>query len=161
MRNALRQSVRSRDDFRCRYCGVTETDVDSELTLDHFQPRANGGNDDIDNLLYCCHPCNEFKHDYWQTVANLRLLHPLYDTQTEHFREQDDGMLFPLTERGGNHLRVLHLNRPELIAHRIRNRFYETREVQHRATEERFARIEEELRDLRRQIAKEFGDTED
>ena len=69
--------------------------------------------------------------------------------------------MLALTGRGGNHLRVLHLNRPELIAHRVRARFYNAREVQHRAAEERFARIEEELRDLRRQIAKEFGDTED
>lgn len=119
MRTALRQSVSRRYAFRCGYCGIRENDLGSELTLDHFQPRAHGGNNDLDNLVYCCHPCNEFKSDYWQTEPNSCLLHPLLDTMAEHVREQEDGTLVALTERGENHIQQLHLNRPRLIAHRL------------------------------------------
>jgi 5-methylcytosine-specific restriction endonuclease McrA len=64
MRESLRQLVRERCGFRCSYCGTTELDVSSELTVDHIQPRSLGGTDDLDNLLYCCHACNEFKSNY-------------------------------------------------------------------------------------------------
>ena len=119
MRTALRQSVSHRYNFRCGYCGIRENDLGSELTLDHFQPRAHGGNNNLDNLVYCCHPCNEFKSDYWQTEPNLRLLHPLLDNVAAHVREQEDGTLVALTERGANHIQQLRLNRPRLIAHRL------------------------------------------
>src|SRR5688572_8987337 len=112
MRRALRQSVPLRYDFRCGYCGVRETNMGAKLTIDHFLPRVHGGEDSLDNLVYCCHACNEFKGDYWQTEPEARLLHPLLDDLTLHYREQDDGTLVALTERGANHLQVLHLNRP-------------------------------------------------
>ena len=118
MRRASRQSVRIRYDFRCGYCGVSETNIGAEMTVDHFLPRIHGGDDSLDNLVYCCHACNEFKGDYWQTEPDLRLLHPLLDNLTLHYRQQDDGMLLALTERGANHLQILHLNRPELVAFR-------------------------------------------
>jgi hypothetical protein len=119
MRRALRQSVRARYDFCCGYGGVSETNMGAEMTLDHFQPRIHGGEDGRDNLVYCCHACNEFKGDYWQTEPDLRLLHPLLDDLALHYREQDDGTLLALTERGANHLRALRLNRPELVAFRL------------------------------------------
>ncbi|HLK59641.1 MAG TPA: HNH endonuclease signature motif containing protein [Chthonomonadaceae bacterium] len=119
MRRALRQSVRVRFDFRCGYCGVSETNIGAEMTVDHFLPRIHGQDDSLDNLVYCCHACNEFKGDYWRTEPDLRLLHPLLDDLTLHWHEQDDGTLFALTERGANHLQILRLNRPELIAYRL------------------------------------------
>src|SRR5689334_21076024 len=115
MRSELRQQVQRRYDFRCGYCGVRETDAGAKLTIDHFEPRALGGDDSLDNLVYSCHACNEFKGDYWQTEEDLRLLHPVLDDRTEHYQEQPDGTLTALTERGANHIVVLHLNRPELI----------------------------------------------
>ena len=30
--------------YTCGYCGLTETDAGSEMTLDHFMPRVAGGN---------------------------------------------------------------------------------------------------------------------
>lgn len=119
MRRSLRQSVRTRYNFRCGYCGVSETNMGAEMTVDHFQPRIHGGADELDNLVYSCHACNEFKSDYWQTEPDLRLLHPLRDDFTHHYREQDDGTLLVLTERGANHIQALRLNRPELIAYRL------------------------------------------
>lgn len=157
MKESLRQSIRVRDDYCCSYCGVSETDAGSELTIDHIEPRYHGGDDNPENLVYCCHPCNEFKGNYWHTVLDLRLLNPLIDNTTAHFREQDDGMLLPLTDRGTSHLRVLHLNRPELIAHRVRKRFYATREAGYQAVEARMETIEQMLQEILLQINKEFG----
>ena len=51
---------------RCGYCGVEEAEVGAELTVDHFQPRAQNGTDNAANLVYCCNACNQFKGDYWQ-----------------------------------------------------------------------------------------------
>ena len=119
MRRVLRQATRIRYNFRCGYCGVSETNMGAEMTIDHFLPRVHGGDDSPDNLVYCCHACNEFKSDYSQTEPDLRLLHPLLDDLTHHFREQEVGDLLALTKRGANHLQILHLNRPELIAYRL------------------------------------------
>ncbi|MBC7798099.1 MAG: HNH endonuclease, partial [Pyrinomonadaceae bacterium] len=49
------------------------------MTVDHFLPRSLGGDDSLDNLIYCCHACNEFKGDYWQPNSPRRILHPLRD----------------------------------------------------------------------------------
>ena len=57
MRAEERRSLRQRFGFRCGYYGVSERDVGSELTFDHFQPRSRGGSDDRDNWVYSCHPC--------------------------------------------------------------------------------------------------------
>jgi hypothetical protein len=119
MRRALRESVRVRHDFRCGYCGVSETNIGAEMTVDHFVPRIHGGEDSLDNLVYCCHACNEFKGDYWSTELEFRLLHPLLDDLTLHYHEQEDGTILALTERGANHLQTLHLNRLKLIAYRV------------------------------------------
>lgn len=156
MKESLRQSIRVRDDYRCGYCGVSETDTGSELTIDHIQPQRQGGDDNPDNLVYCCHPCNEFKGNYWFAEPDLRLLNPLLDNTAEHFREEE-GMLLGLTDRGANHLRVLHLNRPELIAYRVRKRFYSAREAGYQSVEARIEVIEQTLQDILRQINKEFG----
>ena len=64
IRSSTRAQVRQRAGFACEYCGITETDAASELTIDHFQPRVRGGTEDLANLLYCCFCCNQYKHDY-------------------------------------------------------------------------------------------------
>ena len=51
---ALRESVRALYDFRCGYCGVTETESGGQLEIDHFLPRSHGGKDTLDNLVYAC-----------------------------------------------------------------------------------------------------------
>jgi hypothetical protein len=51
MTEALRQEIRVRDDYRCQYCGVSETDTGSELTIDHIRPKHKGGDDSPENLV--------------------------------------------------------------------------------------------------------------
>jgi hypothetical protein len=118
---ALREQVRQRAHFTCEFCGVSETDAGSELTVDHFQPTARGGDDSLENLLYCCIRCNQYKLDYWPTrPEDPQLWNPRREPAERHFLELDDGTLHPLTKVGAFTLRRLRLNRPPLVAHRLR-----------------------------------------
>lgn len=51
-----------RDGFKCYYC-EHEFDELSEITIDHFYPKAHGGTWDIKNLRLACQPCNSLKSD--------------------------------------------------------------------------------------------------
>lgn len=84
--------------YACGYCGITETDVGSEMTVDHFMPRTIGGSDELDNLVYACWKCNQFKHDFWPTADDLaherRILHPLLDDLALHlYTNEQTGQL--------------------------------------------------------------------
>lgn len=56
----LRFEVFKRDGFQCGYCGAhpSETVV---LEIDHINPVAEGGANDIDNLVTACFECNRGK----------------------------------------------------------------------------------------------------
>jgi len=117
----LREQVRRRANFACQYCGVTETDAGGPLTVDHFRPRAHGGTDDLNNLLYCCHRCNLYKADYWPTrPTDPPLWNPLQGPIGTHLLLLADGTLHPITPTGIFSLRRLRLNRPPLSANRLR-----------------------------------------
>ena len=117
----IREQVRQRANYACEFCGVTETDVGGELTVDHFQPRAKGGDDGLENLLYCCVRCNQYKLDYWPTrPGDPSLWNPRCEPASQHFLELDDGKLYPLTVTGAFTLKRLRLNRPPLVAYRLR-----------------------------------------
>ncbi|MCB0096314.1 MAG: HNH endonuclease [Caldilineaceae bacterium] len=110
--------------YACGYCGVTEIDAGSELTVDHFMPRVAGGGDDLDNLVYACWKCNQYKHDFWPNEDDIsqqrRILHPLLDELNIHYRANEQtGHLEPLTETGQFHLTILRLNRPQLVKSRL------------------------------------------
>lgn len=55
----LRFDVFKRDDFTCRYCGQKTPKV--ILECDHIIPRAEGGTDEIENLVTACWACNRGK----------------------------------------------------------------------------------------------------
>jgi hypothetical protein len=118
MRGKTLQAVRQQYAFCCGYCGVSETAAGSTLTVDHYQPRSQGGSDAFDNLVYCCHACNEHKGDYWNPDGVERVLHPLRDDPAAHFAEQEGGALLPLTETGRFHVARLQLNRLPLVNRR-------------------------------------------
>src|SRR5690242_8743938 len=120
MTRRVRQEVREAFDRRCGYCGIHEDELGSELTIDHYQPRVHGGSDDFANLVYCCHACNSLKATYWSEVTEKRILNPRTDDLFTHVRQGDDGSLIALTSRGQVHIDRLALNRPALVARRIR-----------------------------------------
>lgn len=55
----LRFEVFKRDAFKCQYCGKSSPDV--VLEVDHINPVANGGTNDILNLITACYECNHGK----------------------------------------------------------------------------------------------------
>lgn len=117
----IREQVRRRANLACEFCGVSETDTGGELTLDHYQPSARGGLDTLDNLLYCCARCNQYKADYWQEKPDDPLLwNPRLEPASVHFLALEDGTLHPLTAVGAFTLKRLRLNRPPLVAYRLR-----------------------------------------
>jgi HNH endonuclease len=119
----LVEQVRRRASFACEYCGVTETDSGGALTVDHYHPKVHGGSDDLANLLYCCYRCNLYKAGYWpKQPTDPVLWNPRQDPAATHFFPGPDGVLQPLTPTGTFTLGRLHLNRPPLVAHRLRRR---------------------------------------
>jgi HNH endonuclease len=157
MRSDEREALRVRFAFRCGYCGVSETDVGAELTVDHFHPRSRGGPDEIDNWIYCCHACNEFKGDYWGPESARRILHPLRDNLAEHLAERDDGTLEALTESGAFHVQKLHLNRSNLVAHRRERRQMEAALQMQESVLERLQQLEQLVEDLTARIERLGG----
>lgn len=119
----IREQVRQRANYACEYCGVSETDCGGELTIDHFQPKSFGGSDDQDNLVYCCTRCNQYKMDYCPaTPEDMPLWNPRQEPPSKHFLELDDGTLHALTPTGAFAMKRLRLNRPPLVAYRLRRK---------------------------------------
>ena len=119
------QTVRERYAFCCGYCGVSETDVGGELTVDHFRPISAGGDDSDANLVYACVRCNQYKGTLLPEATGRayerHLLHPLRDDLLAHIREDEStGRLEGLTTTGCFHIIALRLNRQALIVHRQR-----------------------------------------
>ncbi|HEV2176905.1 MAG TPA: HNH endonuclease [Terriglobia bacterium] len=69
-----RKNILLRDRFTCQFCG--RVSPAGELTLDHVIPRSRGGHTDWDNLVACCHRCNNLKGDRLPEEAGLKLLRP-------------------------------------------------------------------------------------
>src|SRR5215207_10709908 len=63
---AVRKQVIARHKHQCLYCGgkgnETHGPVGKAWHIDHFQPVAKGGTDDISNLVLACARCNGAKH---------------------------------------------------------------------------------------------------
>ena len=93
MSHPLFEAVRQHYHRSCGYCGVSETTVGGELTLDHYRPRSAGGSDEFDNLVYACIKCNQYKSDYWPDDVDIaqgrRLLHPGFDDTSLHLIEDE------------------------------------------------------------------------
>ena len=92
--------------------------------IDHrsFLPQTKGGTDILENLLYCCYRCNQYKADYWPTQpSEPHLWHPQHEPIERHLLLLADGTLRPITtEVGAFTLQRLRLNRPPLVALRLR-----------------------------------------
>jgi 5-methylcytosine-specific restriction endonuclease McrA len=57
-----RKQIREKWKYKCAYCGSEEN-----LTIDHVLPQSRGGKDVTENMICCCHSCNQSKgHTPWE-----------------------------------------------------------------------------------------------
>jgi 5-methylcytosine-specific restriction endonuclease McrA len=66
-----RKNILIRDRFTCQYC--QQTMASGELTLDHVIPRSRAGETAWENLVACCHACNNRKGSRTPEEASMRL----------------------------------------------------------------------------------------
>jgi 5-methylcytosine-specific restriction endonuclease McrA len=69
-----RKNILMRDRYTCQYCHRTLPSA--ELTLDHVVPRARAGETAWENLVACCHPCNNHKGSRTPDEAGMKLARP-------------------------------------------------------------------------------------
>ena len=67
-----RKNILLRDKFTCQYC--LHKFSSSDLTLDHVIPRSRAGASTWENLVACCHPCNNFKGNRTPVEAGMKLV---------------------------------------------------------------------------------------
>ena len=69
-----RRNIFKRDHYTCQYCGVQPGS--EELTIDHVQPRSQGGTSTWENCVLACVACNKRKADRTPAQAGLQLYKP-------------------------------------------------------------------------------------
>ena len=70
-RSLSRKNILMRDRYTCQYCHRTMPS--GELTLDHVVPRSRAGETTWENLVACCHPCNNRKGSRTPEEAGMKL----------------------------------------------------------------------------------------
>ena len=66
-----RKNILMRDRYTCQYCHRIMPSGD--LTLDHVVPRSRAGETTWENLVACCHPCNNRKGSRTPEEAGMKL----------------------------------------------------------------------------------------
>jgi len=66
-----RKNILMRDRYTCQYCHRVLPSA--ELTLDHVVPRSRAGESAWENLVACCHPCNNVKGNRTPEEAGMKL----------------------------------------------------------------------------------------
>lgn len=60
--------------FKCFYTGISIV-PEENASLDHIIPKAKGGTNDFDNLVWCDRKINSFKNDNdYESLINICLL---------------------------------------------------------------------------------------
>ncbi|WP_214103196.1 HNH endonuclease [Acrocarpospora catenulata] len=96
----LRFQIFRRDNFACRYCGLTAT-AGAVLEVDHVKPRSEGGRDVPTNLVTACEGCNSGKSDVplgAPVVADVPQADFRAVLAAREPREDEEPVLDPLTE---------------------------------------------------------------
>src|ERR1700748_3772267 len=67
-----RKNILMRDRYPCQYCHRVLPS--GEMTLDHVIPRSRAGETTWENLVACCHPCNNRRENRTPDKAGMKLL---------------------------------------------------------------------------------------
>lgn len=91
----VRSDICARAGGHCEYCGIN---VGMRGTLDHYLPKAMGGNNGYDNLRWACLSCNGLKGS--MSPTEWALLGPAYRSRPETRQEARIRILVELAQRG-------------------------------------------------------------
>jgi hypothetical protein len=122
MDRTLEKLVLERAESHCEYCRLEQTDSPIPHEIDHIIAAKHGGETTAENLALSCSFCNRYKGPNVAGVDPItglvtRLFHPRKDRWRAHFL-WDGPRLTGLTRIGRTTIRVLAINRPELVAFR-------------------------------------------
>jgi 5-methylcytosine-specific restriction endonuclease McrA len=67
-----RKNILMRDRYTCQYCLRSSPAI--ELTLDHVVPRSRAGETTWENLVACCHQCNNRKGNRTPDESGMKLV---------------------------------------------------------------------------------------
>lgn len=67
-----RKNILMRDRYMCQYC--QRVLPSGEMTLDHVMPRSRHGETAWENLVACCHSCNNRKGNRTPEEAGMKLM---------------------------------------------------------------------------------------
>lgn len=118
---AQKRTVEARARGNCEYCRCLKRFVPQPFNVEHVIPFVLGGKTDARNLAWACAGCNFYKHDKIegldpQTGKTVRLFNPRRQRWADHFAWSDDAtLMIGLTATGRASIRILRLNREELI----------------------------------------------
>ena len=113
----LRRAIILRAHQQCEYCRSPEAFSLDTFTIDHILPVAASGSDDLDNLAFACHNCNNRKQDDVTAVDpstrnHVPLFNPRQDRWSDHFHWSEDTLtIVPTTATGRATILRLQLNR--------------------------------------------------
>lgn len=118
----LRRRIVERANSCCEYCLRPELFSLSVHEVDHVIAEKHGGTTTEDNLALACKLCNTFKgSDIASIDPETDEITPLYnprrDRWSEHFQLKE-AELIPLTDRSRTTIRLLQLNRNQILKER-------------------------------------------
>jgi len=92
---SLREEVAQRSQRLCEYCRYPEAFSPDSFTIDHIQPRQQGGATTLENLAWACFGCNGRKftkttHPDPLTGETAPLFNPRQQPWNEHFAWSED-----------------------------------------------------------------------
>lgn len=120
-RTDLRRMVERRARGQCEYCQSPAKYATQTFSLEHIQPRSQGGETSLDNLAFACQGCNNHKYNKTNAVDPIShqladLFHPRQQHWSEHFTwDERFEQIIGLTATGRATVNTLRLNRQELI----------------------------------------------
>jgi hypothetical protein len=116
-----RRYVAERAGFCCEYCLSQVKYSPDPFTIDHVDPRARGGTNDLNNLAFACMGCNGRKST--RNLASdpatgqvVELYHPRRHHWHNHFAwDAEFALLIGLTPTGRATIELLQLNRSGVV----------------------------------------------
>lgn len=122
--DALRRFIEERAGDRCEYCRAPQQIVGAVFHIEHVNPTARGGTDDVDNLALSCSSCNLAKGAAIsgldpETGRRTRLFNPRTQRWEDHLAIADDGVtIVGRTATGSATIHRLAMNSPRRLGAR-------------------------------------------